>query len=705
MRRSCGASVARCRFRFRFSRGDSSIYGSILMSLIFLATVAAFQSFIDSFNSGKRDLVSSVAAEVKRAEERVWFRDSGSVIYASSNAPLKIVALVVYNSTHVLYMNTSGNLPVLMPGVQKPVLEGWLATEVSSGRAVVGLLSESGVLHTYDPVASNGQNGDPVDLIARVSAEYIGGLRYDSGALFFVHLAPLAVERGYISPSSVSTYIENSPSSWDRDVWVQAIYSWGPSSGFTASVLSNLSIGRVLSIMNYSSLDLMASIVRGLVIHGYTGRALDLWVASPESWDSSRWGPVLRSWGLDSFESIELFSSLSRVNSSRALATLSIYTGDEIRVLVHGMVNSSYFDEVIGLIVESSDRSLVVDSPLQIFERVSIYRYLEVSSALALSYDPDIGLPRSPAQVIVADRIVINSGGKITVAWYAGSGGDRYSSYGAWGGSGGGSVIILARQIIFNGGAIEANGQDAYVTSWYSGRVEYSLIPSNGYAGGSGYTPSLGRQGSGGSGGGYTDNGGSNIGGGGGGGGHVDGYSGGSGYLVSYPSELEMLRDIFRRVVDYWIMYVLNKSLSSFSELILFGGSGGGGSQGYAIYNQWWQYTIRSGSGGGGGGFISMYAGEIDASLTSYIYARGGRGLDAVTYRLCDGVDRSTGGGGGGSGGAVYIFYRAGSVSGLVIDVSGGDGGEPAIDCERAGSGDLYGSRGSDGYFAFVRVG
>ncbi len=704
MRRSCGASVARCRFRFRFSRGDSSIYGSILMSLIFLATVAAFQSFIDSFNSGKRDLVSSVAAEVKRAEERVWFRDSGSVIYASSNAPLKIVALVVYNSTHVLYMNTSGNLPVLMPGVQKPVLEGWLATEVSSGRAVVGLLSESGVLHTYDPVASNGQNGDPVDLIARVSAEYIGGLRYDSGALFFVHLAPLAVERGYISPSSVSTYIENSPSSWDRDVWIQAIYSWGPSSGFTASVLSNLSIGRVLSIMNYSSLDLMASIVRGLVIHGYTGRALDLWVASPASWDSSRWGPVLRSWGLDSLESIELFSGMSRVNSSRALATLSIYTGDEIRVLMHGMVNNSYFDEVISLVVESSDRSLIVDSPLQIFERVSIYRYLEVSSTLTLLYDPNIGLPRSPAQVIVADKIVINRGGEIRVSWFAGRGGDRYGSWGGWGGSGGGSIIILAKEIVFSGGVIEANGQDAYITPWYSGRIENSLLPSNGYIGGSGYVPSPGSHGLGGSGGGKGNNGGFNIGGGGGGGGHVEGYRGGSGYIVKYSSEVELLKDIFRRVIDFWIIYSLNKTVSSPSDLIIFGGSGGGGSQGYAIYTQWWRYPVRSGSGGGGGGFILIYTDLISIGSTSYIYAYGGRGSDASTYISCDGIDRSTGGGGGGSGGSVYIFYKYGSIDKLIIDVSGGVGGEPALDCERRYSTDLWGSSGGDGYIAIIEL-
>lgn len=342
------------------------------------------------------------------------------------------------------------------------------------------------------------------------------------------------------------------------------------------------------------------------------------------------------------------------ITSIKTILASPHITGDVIQGILHAMADKGYFERLLEIITSGApDESVTEDVTL--WEGVNVYRSLSIASGATLT------LGQGPG-IIVAD--VVSNSGEIRSEWVLGAGGDVFTGAGS-GGHGGGGVIILAREVEV--GTIVADGRDGRDagTLVYSGDGSSGLdgrffvvdpdLPTRGGRGGCTFRgPNEGFNGGGGGGTGTCN---------------LPGY-GGSAMVTVFGSARELLAEVFKSVVDWWISNVLGKPLSSPKSLPYLGGGGGGA--GSACYG-----VGIGGGGGGGGGQIIVFGSRVTGGVLS---ARGGRGGNGGNVGPYDG------GGGGGGGGVIYVFYRtlAGSNT---FHVEGGDGGTGDCNGEPGGAG------------------
>jgi hypothetical protein len=318
------------------------------------------------------------------------------------------------------------------------------------------------------------------------------------------------------------------------------------------------------------------------------------------------------------------------------------------------------YDKLLQVILTgATDYSVTANTTLT--TGVNRYKTLSIASGVTLTLGAGPG-------VIVADTV--SNSGTIASGWTSASGGSPGASGAGAGGGGAGAVIIVARSITI--GTITANGAAGEAGS----TVAASASGGAGGAGNfwliSGDTVPSGGNGD------YTTGGAGNPNGGGGGGGYDNyGGAGGTATTSTYSVASDLLKDLFKPLVDWWLVNVMGKTPSSTRSLPSLGGSGGGGGSARDT-------TSASGGGGGGGGQIIVYGTSVTAGTVNAIGGGGGAGGAEGSYDC---------GGGGGGGGIIYIFYK--SLTGtFTYDVSGGAGG----------TGDYAGAAGGAGAFRAIAV-
>ena len=331
-------------------------------------------------------------------------------------------------------------------------------------------------------------------------------------------------------------------------------------------------------------------------------------------------------------------------------------SSDRVQEILHGVIDRAVrsgqrvlLDRIVELMTfDASDASFTTSTTLT--TGVNRYRNLSIGSGVTLTLGAGPG-------VIIADTI--SNSGTITSGWIRGSGGPSVDGSGA-GGSGRGGIIILARNITV--GTIRAdgaNGGNAHTTASHrdgiSGMPGFFWVvdpdrPPSGGRGGGGRDPRTfpSREGYGLAG----------VNGGGGGGHYATGGFGGTSKVLAFSRPELLVSELFKALVDWWIVNVLGKRPSLVRAIPVLGGSGGGSGSVTDGFN-------ACGGGGGGGGQVIVYGTSVTAGTIS---AKGGAGGAGGTEGPTDS------GGGGGGGGVIYVFYKI-LTGTFTFDVTGGAGG------------------------------
>jgi len=298
--------------------------------------------------------------------------------------------------------------------------------------------------------------------------------------------------------------------------------------------------------------------------------------------------------------------------------------------------------------------------------------YTVTANTTSLTFSTSVTLSTN---VLIAQNITIASGVTVTcgtttcffiaqafnnygtvVSPYGAPGGlPSTSSMGNYGGTGGGSIVVIAVTAAL--GTLNVNGNAG--SNAVSGSVS-----GNGGAGIAGMFFIIGNISApmGGTGG-YSTNahlGVAGINGGGGGGGwSYYGGSGGIATVYSFSSPNAMVTYILQGLSDWLLINVLGKAPSSTTPLAYMYGSGGGAGGVDGVIG------AAGGGGGGGAGEAVVYGYDVVSGTVNAVGGTGGK-----TY--CSGG--SAGGGGGGGGGLVFILYGA-TAANVTASVAGGAGG------------------------------
>jgi hypothetical protein len=360
----------------------------------------------------------------------------------------------------------------------------------------------------------------------------------------------------------------------------------------------------------------------------------------------------LNLWSVDLLVDLIGDANLAPSSIKSILASPEI-SGDRVQEILHGVIDRAVhpgmrdlLDRIVQLMtLDAPDASITSSTSLT--SGVNRYRNLSIGSGVTLT------LATGPG-VIIADTI--SNSGTILSGWVRGSGGPSVDGSGA-GGPGRGGIIIVARSVTV--GTIRAdggNGGNGGTTGAYrdgqSGMpgLFWVVDPDRPPVGGRGGGRDVKTQPTG------WGLGGAN---GGGGGGYfrIGGF-GGTSRVVAFARPELLVSELFKAVVDWWIVSVLGKRPSLVRAIPRLGGGGGGSGSVYDGFE-------ANGGGGGGGGQIIIYGTSVVAGTIAAKGGAGGAGGGEGSYDC---------GGGGGGGGVVYVFYR--TLSGTFnFDVAGGSGG------------------------------
>jgi hypothetical protein len=336
---------------------------------------------------------------------------------------------------------------------------------------------------------------------------------------------------------------------------------------------------------------------------------------------------------------------------------------DKAQAIFYQLIDDGYYDKVVGALTYGAP-SATISSSTTLTAGINRYNYLYVAPGvtLTLGYGPGI---------LIANTI--SNLGTIASGWTRGAGGSPAVPGAGAGGAGCGAVIILARSITI--GTITSDGAAGGAGSTVTGSgvggagaggsfwlISGDSLPKGGDGGSAGVGRGLGNP-NGGGGGGYAST--------------TKGGDGGSATTTTYSTGLDLLKELLKCVVDWWLVNVAGKTPTTTKSIPSLGGSGGGGG-GASDTN------CAGGGGGGGGGQIIIYGTSVTAGT---VQAKGGAGGNGGTEGSYDA------GGGGGGGGIIYVFYK--SLTGaFTYNVSGGAGG----------TGDYAGAAGGTGVFRATAV-
>jgi len=422
---------------------------------------------------------------------------------------------------------------------------------------------------------------------------------------------------------TINDYVTLINSVGTPDFWAMALSFATPD--IAAAILNStgISADRAASILNSTSITV------DKIVHIFNSANITI----------DRIASILNSPNMSPDKAALILAS-SNIDPSKVKSILSSLNinANRVQAILYKMVDLRYYDRLLQIMTFDATDFTVSSNTILNTTGVNRYRNLIINSRATLTVGREPG-------VIIADTI--NNYGSIVSGWVKGAGGIG-SSGGYNGGNGTGGIIILARNIVV--GNISADGKAAPNVKGTSsgptagGSGAFWLIGSDMPGkGGEGELAAIGTPF-----GCFAGSGGYN---GGGGGGVFDGQNcypgadGGDSSRTYFSTAIDLLNELFKSVVDWYIVNVLGKNPSTIKSIPSLGGSGGGGGNG-------------AGGGGGGGGQIIIYGTSI---TTGTITARGGSG----------GAHGEAGGGGGG-GGVVYIFYRSLIGKDFIIDVSGG---------------------------------
>ena len=338
-----------------------------------------------------------------------------------------------------------------------------------------------------------------------------------------------------------------------------------------------------------------------------------------------------------------------------------LFSGDTIQYWLYQLIDSkANYSKVIDIITASAASTTY--SANASVTGVVRYRNLTINSGVTLTVGGQPG-------VIIANSI--SNAGTILKSATGAAGGPARSDGGGAGGRGGGGLIIIAGSA--SGGTYSADGGNG--GNWVAGG--FSGSAGSGYGGGAGNMNRFGTDSPGNGGAGSGTYGGAGGSPGAGGGGAIGAYSGGAGGSITLTTQTASIiaKDMLKAAVDWYIVNVLGKTLTTQKSFINGYGSGGG-SGACADPNNDYEFDCAGGGGGSGGLLLAVIL-SIDGGTFT---ARGGNG--GVGGR--PGVVNSHGGGGG--GGLAYVLYQT-QVNAPAFDVSGGAAGGTGAGAGTAGVG------------------
>ena len=334
------------------------------------------------------------------------------------------------------------------------------------------------------------------------------------------------------------------------------------------------------------------------------------------------------------------------VTTILALISNSALAATAAQGLLYGLANNYYYNKWIQTVTYNAP-SITFSTNTVISTAVLIAQNITISSGVTVTCG-------TSTCYFIAQ--VFNNQGTVVSPVGAVAGGPSYGVTafgGAFGGTGGGGVVIIAYTAAV--GTINVNGasgqnalvsQTGYLGAAYGGGagvfavVSGVTVPSGGNAGllyGGVY--GLGEP----------------NGGGGGYGGSSAGANGGSAIIYSFPNGNALITYLIQGVSDWWLSNVIGKAPPSVTPLLFIYGSGGGGGGNSA------SGYVGGGGGGGGGGEAIIYGYDVIAGTVDANGGIGGNGYIA---------------GGGGGGGVALVFYGPGGLSGTMsYSLDGGTGG------------------------------
>lgn len=135
-------------------RGEGSLYGAIVIAIIFSIAVSTLYSYMASLNRAAGEIYSSLSSVVGDLGASVYFTPASSHLYIYSDRSLGIVGIFVYSPSGLLYSRVSEGEPIAIVSPSSPldlssIVPQSLISQILSGEAFLGVLMSNGVIYTY----------------------------------------------------------------------------------------------------------------------------------------------------------------------------------------------------------------------------------------------------------------------------------------------------------------------------------------------------------------------------------------------------------------------------------------------------------------------------------------------------------------------------------------------------------------------------
>lgn len=149
-------------------RGEGSLYGAIVVAIIFSIAVSTLYSYMTSLNKAAGDIYSSLSSVMGDLGASVYFTPTASSLYIYSDRSLAVVGVFVYSPSGLLYSRVSSGEPIANVSPSSPldllsIVPQSLITQILSGGAFLGVLMSNGVLYTYRYIDQGSANSGVVN--------------------------------------------------------------------------------------------------------------------------------------------------------------------------------------------------------------------------------------------------------------------------------------------------------------------------------------------------------------------------------------------------------------------------------------------------------------------------------------------------------------------------------------------------------------
>jgi len=177
-------------------RGEGSLYGAIVVAIIFSIAVSTLYSYMASLNKTAGDIYSSLSSVMGDLGASVYFTSTASNLYIYSDRSLNVVGVFVYSPMGLLYSRISSGEPIAIVSPSSPldlssIVPQSLITQILSGGAFLGVLTSNGMIYTYrytdqGSVDSGVVNNDMWSLGLLAIARSMPGISYTSPGVYWL---------------------------------------------------------------------------------------------------------------------------------------------------------------------------------------------------------------------------------------------------------------------------------------------------------------------------------------------------------------------------------------------------------------------------------------------------------------------------------------------------------------------------------------